>query len=185
MKITNRLFGFLILMLAAGSNFFLAQSSEIELLQLSIPEGWVSGFQVEKGQMEMHEFIPDNQNIDHWSDMITVQIFYGGIGKTAIEFAAVFKQGWKNSCPSMQDSEEITGFENGYAFAFWTQYCELSPVSQRSEFVLIKAIQGKDNFYVIQRAWRNIPGQDEVTQWTRFLQEVYVCDSRISGRECP
>ena len=55
----------------------------------------------------------------------------------------------------------------------------------KPEMTWMKAIQGKDSFYVVQKAFKFEPADDDVAKWMRYLRGVAVCDSRVPERACP
>ena len=71
--------------------------------------------------------------------------------------------------------------------------CPTNLQANMGEVTFIKTIEGKDKFYVVQKAWRTEKYEPEelpitiedVAKWTKYLQSVSVCDSRIKERSCP
>ncbi len=135
--------------------------------------------------MSFREFVPKGQTIEDWEEMLTSQIFYGGIGKSVRKFAGDMRESWKSSCPDSEFFPVKSGKENGYVFKFWLQSCEVNPKTNKPEFIFLKAIEGNDSFYVIQIALKRYPIEEEVVTWTHFLEGAFVCDSRIPERRCP
>lgn len=156
-----------------------------ENLLHGLPDGWIQGFSVRKGNMGMKEFIPADQTVDNWDEMITTQIFFGGLEKSAEEFQSQLGSSWKESCPRSFVNTGKSGIENGYKSIFWQQFCENNPRTGLPEVTLFKAIEGNDSFYLIQKAWKKIPTKEEIVNWTKFMANAYVCDSRLPERACP
>lgn len=48
-----------------------------------------------------------------------------------------------------------------------------------------RAVQGNDSFYLVQKAFKLLPTADQIVHWTRYLQGVSVCDTRLADRPCP
>ena len=65
------------------------------------------------------------------------------------------------------------------------QVCPLNQATGKPEITWFKAIQGNDSFYVVQKAFKFMPTNEQVVAWTQYLKSVQVCDTRIKGRECP
>ena len=42
-----------------------------------MPTGYKVDFQQRKGNMLMTEMVPVNESVNNWTEMVTVQIFYG------------------------------------------------------------------------------------------------------------
>jgi hypothetical protein len=157
-----------------------------ENLLVSLAEGYKVAFQDRQGNMLMTEMVPEGESVHDWTEMITSQVFLGGVPQRNPE---AFSEGlvtlWTRSCQGAETQHIRKGTENGYPFAFWMQSCPKNPMTGKPENVFLKAIQGNDSFYVVQKAWKYSPSEEEVISWTRFMSSVRVCDSRIKGRECP
>ena len=61
--------------------------------------------------------------------------------------------------------------------------CPTNKQTGKPEWTWFKAIQGNDSFYVVQKAFRFEPSQEQVVEWTKYLRRVSVCDSRRNS--CP
>jgi hypothetical protein len=46
-------------------------------------------------------------------------------------------------------------------------------------------IKGKDALYSVQRAWRSVPSDQEVSDVMHTLSKVTVCDTRAPEHPCP
>lgn len=156
-----------------------------ELVRFGIPEDWVQAFRTQNGNMLITEYVPKGETVADWKEMITMQTFIGGLNTTANQFAGTMRAGWLKACPGGSAFPGRNGKENGYNFAFWLQSCGNNPKTKQPEITLLKVIQGNDNFYVMQKAWKYMPEKNEVTKWSRYMRTVVVCDSRIEDRKCP
>ena len=67
----------------------------------------------------------------------------------------------------------------------WIAFCPRNKDTGKPEFTLLKAIGGKDSFYLVQKAFRFKPEKAQIEQWSRYLRTVFVCDTRIVDRACP
>jgi hypothetical protein len=54
----------------------------------------------------------------------------------------------------------------------------------KPEVAVIKAIKGRDSFYVVQRAVRSEPTPAKLEQMKQYLDRVSVCDTRLADRPC-
>lgn len=59
------------------------------------------------------------------------------------------------------------------------------PGYRKPEITWFKAVEGNDSFYLVQKAFKFEPSQDQITRWMGYLRKVSVCDSRIADRACP
>lgn len=156
-----------------------------ENLLQATPDGYKLATSGRNGNVLTDEMIPRSQNIDHWNEMLTTQIYMGGIGPRGPEaFYRRLSAAWERACPGAMGKLIKTGTENGYPMAVWMQACPENPDSGRPEYSWFKAIQGRDSFYLVQKAWRFAPDPQQVKRWTRYLGTIAVCDSRIADQSC-
>ena len=104
---------------------------------------------------------------------------------TPEQFRARMVQMWTGSCANAVAGPATRAVENGYPIAFWMMSCPLNKETGKPETTWFKAIAGRDSFYVVQKAFKFEPSQDQVAQWTRYLKQVAVCDTRLAARACP
>lgn len=156
-----------------------------ENLLQAMPQDYKLASSGRNGSVLTDEMIPVSEDIEQWSEMLTTQIYMGGIDPNGPEaFYQRLATAWKRACPSASGELIRTGTENGYRFAFWMQACPENPGSGRPEYTWFKAIEGNDSFYLIQKSWRYAPDPEQVKRWTRYLGTVAVCDSRIPRQSC-
>lgn len=170
--------------------FFLLASSpaiafEGENLLVSLPPGYKIDFQQKKGGAQITEMVPSNETVHAWTEMVTVQVFSGMKGVTPDQFRARMQQLWTTSCANAVAGPVTQAVENGYPIAFWMMSCALNKQTGKPETTWFKAIRGNDSFYVVQKAFRFDPSNDQIVQWTLYLKKVAVCDTRLKERACP
>ena len=136
--------------------------------------------------MLLTEMVPKGESVDNWTEMVTTQVFLGGVPqRTPAAILEALSAVWIRNCQGAEIQHIRKGTENGYPFAFWMQTCPKNPMTGKPEIALLRAIQGNDSFYVVQKAWKYAPADEEIAVWSRFMSGVSVCDSRMKGRECP
>ncbi len=156
-----------------------------ENLLQAMPEGYKLASSGRNGSVLTDEMIPKSEQLDQWSEMLTTQIYMGGIHQSGPKgFYQRFASAWQRACPAASGKLIESGTENGYPFAFWMQGCPENPGTGRPEYTWYKAIEGNDSFYLIQKSWRYPPAPDEIRRWTRYLGTIAVCDSRIAAQSC-
>lgn len=169
---------------AAAASSGSSQLNGENLLQ-STPPNYKIASSGRNGNVLTDEMIPNSEQIEQWSEMLTTQIYIGGLNvKGPEDFYRLLNSAWKKACPSASGELIQTGTENGYPFAFWMQGCAENPASGKPEYTWFKAIQGNDSFYLIQKAWRYAPTPQEIKRWTQYLGTIAVCDSRIPSQSC-
>jgi len=156
-----------------------------ENLLVGAPAGYKVGFQDKTGKLQMIEWVPANETVQNWTEMVTVQIFYGL--KIAPEpFMRDLEARWRKGCPGAGDARPIAnGVEGGYPALVWILDCPKNPATGKPELTWIKALQGNDSFYAVQKAFKFMPSKEQVVHWVKYLKAVRVCDSRLAERACP
>jgi hypothetical protein len=165
---------------------FTAQAQFVnENLLHGLPAGYKIDFEARKGNMVMTEMVPQAESVKNWTEMLTSQIFLGLKTATPAAMQARMQQTWAASCQGAQFANVASGQENGYPFAVWIQDCPLNATTGKPERTWFKAIQGNDSFYLVQRAYKFSPSNEQVTAAMQHLRDVKVCDSRLPDRPCP
>ncbi|MGQ2978810.1 MAG: hypothetical protein ACT6Q9_03835 [Polaromonas sp.] len=150
-----------------------------------LPTGYKIDFEDRKGGMVMTEMVPQAESVKNWTEMLTTQVFLGLKTATPSAMQAHMQQAWAATCKGAEFATVASGQENGYPFAVWIQACPLNPSTGKPEHTFLKAIQGNDSFYLVQRAYKASPTSDQVTAAMQHLRAVKVCDSRLPDRPCP
>jgi len=166
-----------------------------ENLIVKLPaENWKVANSQRAGGVALAEYIPEDQELDTWEDLLNVQIFYNkqvdpGVFLNQIELLA------PNACEGVDQKREVSEVEEGaYPSAGLLQYCFKNKATDKSEVTLYKVIAGKDSFYVVSRAWRgDVLTQkdvdsgiinDKIEEWRAFLSKVDLCDTRGEDPTC-
>jgi len=180
---------FIWIIVALGVSWFspsaYAELKDENLLQ-GLPDGYVVGYEKRQGKQLIVEMVPKGETVEDWTEMLTTNIYFGGLGLTAEQFQVGISAQWKsNICPGSESKVLKNGVENGYPVSVWYLYCPNSRLSQKPEWTWFKAIQGNDSFYVVQKAWSREPDDDDINRWIDYLGSVKLCDSRVADRQCP
>ncbi len=157
---------------------------ENENLLAELPAGFKIGYQAKQGNQTITEMVAENESVEAWTIMVTVQVYLGETNTTPAQAQATLTKSWFGACENSESHPVADGAENGYSFVLWQLYCPLNPSTQKVEYTYLKAIQGNDSFYLTQVAFRHEPSDDEITKWMGYLKQVQVCDSRIPERAC-
>jgi hypothetical protein len=155
-----------------------------ENLLWPLPEGYKIGFQNKANGILMTEAVPTGETVESWTEMVTVQIFYGRKSPPA-QAKASMETVWARECPGSSSNPIFSGDENGYPVVLWLMSCPLNKQSGKSEITWMKAIGGNDSLYVVQKAFKFEPSKEQIVQWTQYLRKVAVCDTRRPDRSCP
>jgi hypothetical protein len=147
--------------------------------------GYHVGFQNKKDSGQITEWVPEGQTVDNWTEILTVQIF-NNMKMTPDSFMHAMEKQWDGGCPGAGNAEPIaSGDENGYPYQVWLLNCPKNPLTGKPEITWFKALQGKDSFYLVQKAFKFAPSKEQIARWIGYLEAVRVCDSRLADRACP
>ena len=180
MKLSSLLF----LALIALPSVSFAELKDENLLY-ELPSGYKVDFQSKQGNVITMEMVPQSETVNDWTEMLTVQILLGQKKFTPEQFQTLMSKSWLAVCKDGGVGPITKGEENGYPFSIWLQMCPQNPLTGKPENTWLKAIKGNDSLYVIQKAFRFDPSEEQVVQWMKYFRSVMVCDSRLSDRPCP
>lgn len=150
-----------------------------------VPKDFKLGFATDKGRMTISEFVPQNETVEDWSRMITLQIFHGLGNADPDNFVRSMKERWKSECAGGDAQRVDAASDNRYMFSEWVFLCPLNPKTKKPENMWIKVISGKDALYSVQYAYRREMGPDLTGPALDYLSRVKVCDTRLPDRPCP
>ena len=158
---------------------------ENENLLVTAPPGYKVGFSDKKPNMLMTEFVPAKETVENWTEMVTVQVFFG-LKATPQQFMDDMGKSWRAACPDAEEAHTVADApENGYPTLVWLLSCPKNPGTGKPEITWFKAVQGNDSFYLVQKAFKFEPSKEQITRWMGYLRKVSVCDLRIADRACP
>jgi len=162
-----------------------ASAIESEKLIVSIPQAYTLGFNNRKDNMTIEEYVTGGQTVDNWTELVTVQIFQGMKSVRPDEFRGRMEALWDKACPNSSVQSVARGVENGYPTNTWMMDCPVNPKTNQKEITWFKALAGKDTFYVVQKAYKFPPAQEQIAQWNAWLKRVTLCDTGRRDRACP
>jgi hypothetical protein len=157
---------------------------ENETLLVALPPGYKVDFQQKNDKMSISEMVPAAENVRAWTEMVTVQVFFG-LRIAPEQFRARMEKMWGDSCSGSTFKTVASEPANGYPALVWIQTCPLNKQTGKPEITWMKAIRGNDSLYLVQKAFKFAPSAEQVTTWTQYLRGVAVCDTRLADRACP
>jgi hypothetical protein len=161
-----------------------APALENENLLVTMPPGYKVGFNKRAQNQAITEMVPSGETVENWTEMVTVQIYFGLKG-SIVGYRAKMEKDWANVCAGAQSAPVGGGLVNGYTTMTWRQTCPLNKQTGKPEITWFKAIAGNDSFYVVQKAFKFEPAAEKAAEWVKYLDGVSVCDTRIPQRKCP
>jgi len=155
-----------------------------ENLLFSPPFNFKVGFQSDKNGRSMTEWVPRSETVEDWSQMLTVQIFRGATVE-APAFLQKLAEGYMGACPGTTARGIFTGKINGYVVSMLVLKCPKNPETGKPETTAFRLIKGNDALYGVQRAWRSLASDQEISNVMHELARVTVCDTRSADHPCP
>ena len=133
----------------------------------------------------MTEYVPAGETVQNWTEMVTVQVFLNMRDVTPAQYRKRMERMWGEACPGSQVKNARDGDVNGYPTMTWALRCPSNAKTGKLEYTWMKAVQGRDSFYLVQKAYRFEPTEAQIDSWERFFDDVRVCDTRRSAQACP
>jgi hypothetical protein len=158
---------------------------ENENLLVSVPPGYKIDFQKKQPNSTITEMVPTDETVHNWTEMVTVQVFYNLKNLAPQQFKTRMEQLWGGACPGSQSKPLGQAMERGYSTLMWVLLCPLNSSTGKPENTWFKAIQGRDSFYVVQKAYKFTPSTEQEMHWLGYLMNVTVCDTRVPESACP
>jgi hypothetical protein len=161
-----------------------ARAIEGEVLLVTVPKGYKIGYEKKAGNQIMTEMVPQAETVKDWTEMVTVQIFLNMRDVTPAQYRARIENLWGQACAGSEFSKVKEGADGGYPTLTWLQKCPMNNATGKPELTWMKAIQGRDSFYLVQKAYKFEPSAAQKTEWGAYLDGVHVCDTRRADRPC-
>lgn len=157
---------------------------ENENLLVEMPKGYTVADRTSNDRITMTVMVPTGETVQNWTEMVTIQLFLKLAGLPPAEFRGRLEKLGAASCPGSKFEKVKEGVENGYQMLTWLQKCPQNKETGKPEVTMLKGIQGRDSFYLVQKAYRFVPSAEQSKIWTTFLDSAQVCDTRLPDRPC-
>lgn len=189
-----------------------------EVLLAAAPRWWVESGTLISPVMRMAEFVPAEQaeappgeettpaqSVEGTNaqpgaealparlDRVTIESQSGDPVPDPIDFVLSLSRDLAQRCEGFNDFNILSGMENNYATSVRLLICPRYKNQPLGEVLMIKAIQGRENFYTVTRG-RRLPafesGDQPLTaqttaEWSAYLKAIGVCDPRWPEHPCP
>lgn len=156
-----------------------------ENLLVAPPAGFKVGFRDSRNGMNIMEWVPVAETVQNWTEMVTVQIFLKRGDIDPAQFLGTLQEQWRGACKGTQPASIASDKVNGYAGAAMLLRCPLLPSTGKPETAMFRAVQGKDSFYLVQRAVRAAGSPEQIERLRKYLADVSVCDAGSRVHACP
>ena len=171
-------------LLASCSHILPKQESEAELAQkkltnleqfkFSIPQGWKIAHKTGNEEQTSKQIINAKETLDNWTIMITAQTFFDSEKYEPEKFINQMGKDAQKYCGSTHLFDDKKGVQDGFKFSQKMLTCLPNKKTLQNERKNIKAIKGKEAFYVVEVAYRTQLNRDEAFYWIAYLSDVTV-----------
>ena len=161
-----------------------AQLKDENLLALVL-QGFKVATDHDDNGIVFQEWIPANETVTNWSEIVTVQILLGRSNVDGGRYLAAIKAGWLKACPQSKPNMIENGRANGYPLWTMMLQCPLLSSTGKPETTLFRSIAGRDSFYSVQRSARSVPDGAQMAKMAAYMERVTVCDTRSAEHPCP
>jgi hypothetical protein len=159
-------------------------------LAFRLPTSWKNALQDQKPNMFILEFTPQNENIDSWKNLLTIQGFENLAGRVSPErFITDTANRFKTICGKdfvfdNLGATTVDGFKAHRAILG----CSKIPNQNFSEVAYWLVIQGSKDIYVVQKAIRSEVGNSltsaNVDSFVSDFSPIELCKSGGEKYEC-
>ncbi|MDO8837639.1 MAG: hypothetical protein Q7V31_01825 [Parvibaculum sp.] len=166
-----------------------------ERLLVAIPDGWKEAHRKTDERQTIVEYIPAEQSLKSWEDMITVTVLRTPIPAPsgfAQNYSQIFITTFENSyCDRRFDPPTVIGGpRNNFPSAVYQFDCFTKPEAKAAAAgVLVRnyemvggiVIEGKHGLFHVQRAWHS--DEFKVNERGEFLVPMHVVDKVLAARD--
>jgi hypothetical protein len=156
-----------------------------EAIRFPVPARWKLVHQAARPNIEVSEYLPEQQALAHWSDMITVIVAARGAATDINAFFDRMTYTFQVGCV-VEAIVDAPVYSSGGQHPAGTQVaiCGRSRQFGTANVVVYKMIEGSSGFYQVQRAWNFPPvarSQDvEFSQAMRDNAEALLASFNLS-----
>jgi hypothetical protein len=153
-----------------------------QAVSYTLPGNFVSAYEDRQGGRYIHEAVPDGENVNQWTQMITLTGAQGLAADpdiTPIKFAGSMAAGFKRVCPTSFFATGLGSLkvDEHDAFAAFVS-CGTAPAGDaaHSESMLVIVIKGTQDYYTVQWAERSTasptPLAFDRAKWAARLRQL-------------
>ena len=167
-------------LVTAGSS----RAADTEKLLLQSPKGFKVVAEASNDNERTTVLVPGSENIASATTRITAQTLFRQTEQSPEAYRAARQKEATADCPGARFEELRHGNENLYPMVMWSESCPSAKDDGKPSLSWWKAVQGRENFYVLRLAAEAEPAPKQRKLWTRFFEVSRVCDSRVPGQRC-
>ncbi|MDE0371862.1 MAG: hypothetical protein OXI73_04865 [Rhodospirillales bacterium] len=158
------------------------RTPEGETMVVPLPDGWTP-YAREAEEKDERYIFPAGQVPSDWREALRQETYRTTAGIATAERVYELRTGSdQNSCESFASEKLGEGPENGYSMVLWRQVCEFADGQTLAQ--LNKTVLGNDHLHILSMIWNEDPPTRSWTQWSNFMNRVYVCDTDREEHPC-
>lgn len=164
-----------------------------ELLLAQAPEGWVQAGGLNQGNLRIAEFADPATLTPDQVDTVRFESQASDPLPDPIDFVLGLREELRGNCKGFRDFPIFSGYENGYPASVRLMLCRSQGEPERGLVRMVKAIRGKEFFYIVSRTRTSAPFEPEaeplsvqdMAEWSTWIGGITVCDTREPEHPCP
>ena len=125
-----------------------------EQLLFAEPPGWHEVFAEREENLSTTEYVPEGQSDNDWEEMLTVQVLLETPDADPDQLLSSVVNHLSGECDAYAAQPIELGGTGDYPTLGLMSMCGDLKYSDGGEFILIRGIAGKENFYLLQKSWR-------------------------------
>ena len=183
MKITASI---LITLAILGLNSVNAEKPKGEFFLAAPPKGWTLANKDVQADLSQFKFVPATENIERWSEMVTITKI-AGTSSTPDQFLDKASKQNTANCADYQMQRLPFKSSDGYPTQGMIELCSTNKTSSKGELTVIRSIKGADYLFAIQKTWRLDPYElskglpipkEKIDEAVLYFAAAKVCDTR-------
>lgn len=156
-----------------------------ERFPIGVPEGFTIGHEQTLGPQRIIEMVPEGENVQQWTRMITVLTVRDLPRERMRGIADGVAAGWVEACPGGRTTPIVDGEDNRYPTLRYSMHCPLLQATGKPENTWVKMVAGREALYVVQFAFRSEPTDAQVEEATSLFDVFQLCDLKRAEHACP
>jgi hypothetical protein len=170
------------------------ESTYPNVVRAEMPDGWRVGSESHNAAMRILEFVPPDQTVDRWDEMLTMVVIYHRSGADLLDYVNKMREDFPRGCavPPVL-SKPLRRTDHGYDSITQTVACGKTNKYGLGEAMTQKVMIGQNAIFDVQRAWRfpaaprseDLPFFDaQRAAGAAYLDAVWLCDVTVKSADC-
>lgn len=166
---------------------------DAERLLFIEPDGWQQIFTDRVDNLSTTEYAPNGSTEKDWKELLSVQQLVNIPDADLDEMVTRVVDHLSRSCADFDIKPiALSGVSHQYPTLGLMVFCGASTQNGLGEFSIIRAISGKENFYILRKSWRTEPfstddgapvDMESRKFWLGYLSYLSVCQPGLGN--CP